>query len=28
MNLTFSVEGLLLPVTVDLQDKLEQIANQ
>lgn len=28
MNLTFSVEGLLLPVSLDLQDKLEQIANQ
>ncbi|MGR5450985.1 hypothetical protein ACP3V3_14760 [Vibrio sp. PNB22_3_1] len=28
MNLTFNVERLLLPVTQDLQDKLEQIANQ
>ncbi|MGS0677219.1 DUF2787 domain-containing protein [Shewanella sp. 125m-1] len=28
MNLTFNVERLLLPVTVDLQDKLNEIANQ
>ncbi|MGR5553499.1 DUF2787 family protein [Vibrio alfacsensis] len=28
MNLTFNVERLLLPVTQDLQNKLEQIANQ
>lgn len=28
MNLTFSVEGLLLPVSVDLQDKLNEISNQ
>lgn len=28
MKLTFDVDRLLLPVTVDLQDKLEQIANE
>lgn len=28
MNLTFNVERLLLPVTVDLQTKLEQIASE
>ncbi|GAK85917.1 hypothetical protein JCM19238_3507 [Vibrio ponticus] len=28
MNLTFNVERLLLPVTVDLQSKLEQIVNE
>ncbi|MGR5460218.1 DUF2787 domain-containing protein [Vibrio sp. PNB22_1_1] len=28
MNLTFNVERLLLPVTQDLQNKLEQIAHQ